>query len=818
MLDPVAHAEYMESNPQGPFNLTFDELTTVLRRCPKASAEGMDAWDFGMIQQVIQFEPLRNECFEALKVLTELAYSNRLPGRFIMCETRVVFLPKDGEGTRLRPLGIASAWYRLIAKLLLQRYNGPVGQKLGGIQLAVGRPDGCSIGAKVLQHLYDEKFYIQASDSPNAFNREEQNRIYMGLQQYCPQLLNFFMWSYGGDADLRTGSGVYLGRLQTGVRQGDPLSMLFFCVSVHYRLLKLQEMLERFDLADGVAGADRSIIIAYADDFFPAIKLAGHREGEIIRRHFIECNSYLRDEGVPLNMAKTRIIHHPDLPSISRSPGENGYSPLEAQCQTSGIMLGAMISSDPRDIQRTVEEVRVEVERLCKMVTNPIYHLQARYLVLAYCINAYPTYMARIYNPVTVHDGMAAIDTCIDNALGVMLQGNPALPQYAKTLRSLPHRLGGLGITRYTSPSPFSYMHSDVLSQRATAYVAEFLPHLLGSFQASIPLAPPDVLGEGEALVSNVRKRYQAYLKKEYDELLRQLTAVPSTKPVAVSIVSQSFRGSGAAISISGGGVAWYKSALLQRVLQNRLALSCQPNTIRWTCACRYGDHLNTLDFDPTNYTHYTCCPNVQCFRTRAHNEVVKHIQTYLQTLVPNVTIVERPAFFPEDVARRFEGDLMVTIPRDEGAVSWTIDVGIARVTAMKYIGEIDPALPNRQSVLNDPHRAATDYENQKIRKYRDTGAPNLVPFIITCPGNIGRKAALFLDAVEGKHPLAPDEPPDPDRLVILHSARHQLLRSIVHECQRSAGYSREYLELVQRNIPPHLEDNNAVLNEIGFG
>ena len=817
MLDPAAHAQVIADNPLAPFNLTFDEYSQVMRKCPKHSAEGCDAWNFGMFEKVMLYEDLQNECFEAIKVLTELAYDNRLPGRFVMCETRVVFIPKDVEGTRFRPIGIASALYRFIAKLLLYRYNGPTGQRLGGIQLAVGRPDGCSIGAKTLQHLYDQRYYIQASDSPNAFNREDQNRIYLGIQQYCPNLLNFFIWSYGEAADLRSGSGELLGQIETGVRQGDPLSMLFFCVSIHSRLLEMQAMLDRFDAEDGVdPTTDRSLIIAYADDVFPSMKPSGNRTAEDVRRRFIEINTHCADHGVPFNMAKTNIIHHPDLPPFHRNPDDGDYSPFEAKCQTSGVMLGAMISSDVRDIKRKVADTGAEIQRICTMISKPCHPFQACYLILAFCLNAYPTYLARIYNPLLVQNEMEAIDTCIDRTLGMLVQGNPDLPPHAKTIRALPHRLGGLGMTRYASP--FSYIHADALSQKTLAYIEQFFPHLHLSYQDSIPIAPPGRLGDGEALLTTTRARYQGTLKLEHGNLISQLSATPSSKALAVSIAANSFRGSGAVFSL-GGYLGIYKSEVFQAMVRNRLLIPCQTPNIRWRCGCRYGLHLNSLPYDPTNYTHHLCCPDASGFRTTAHTRVVKALREYLAEVVPQATIVANPVFFPNNAARRKVADLSVTVNREEGAVTWTIDAGIAQATGAKYINEYDPNHPNQPSILSDPHRAAKDYETRKVGEYRDSGAPRLVPFIITHPGNIGPKASLFLDAVEGKDLPPPNEPPDPERMVTLHSARHQLLTSIVHACQSTAAHARRYTvrSFTQQNIPPPIGDAD-VLNEAGFG
>jgi hypothetical protein len=381
--------------------------------------------------------------------------------------------------------------------------------------------------------------------------------------------------------------------------------MLFFCVSIHSRLLTMQGMLDRFDVEDGVVASDRSNILAYADDVFPSIKLAGNRSVEIVRQRFIEINTFCDNEGVPFNMDKTTIIHHPDLPSFHRSPDEADYSPFEAKCQTSGTMLGAMISSDLRDIRRKVADTGEEIQRLCTMISKPCHPVQACYLVLAYCLNAYPTYLARIYNPSDVQDEMVAIDTCIDNTLGMLIQGSPDLPPHAKTLRSIPHRMGGLGMTRYSSP--FSYIHADALSQKTSAYISEFYPHLHVSYQASIPLAPPGMLGDGDALITNTRDRYQGTLKQEHATLISQLSATTSTKAIAISIVANSFRGSGAALSL-GGYRGLIRSDVFQNMLRNKTHVFLRNNNIGWTCGCRTGRGVCQSTLSLTHLTLLPAC------------------------------------------------------------------------------------------------------------------------------------------------------------------------------------------------------------------
>ncbi len=56
--------------------------------------------------------------------------------------------------------------------------------------------------------------------------------ILRGLYQYCPQLVRWFIITYGEDTQLFHSIHGHVGRVCTGVKQGDPLSTLFFAVAI----------------------------------------------------------------------------------------------------------------------------------------------------------------------------------------------------------------------------------------------------------------------------------------------------------------------------------------------------------------------------------------------------------------------------------------------------------------------------------------------------------------------------------------------------------------------------------------------------------
>lgn len=773
-LDPAHHAATTAHLPRGPFNLTFDEYESTLRKSSSTTASGLDSWSYLLLKQVLFREEYKDQVFDAIRAFTDLAYAGSLPGAYVLSSSRLVYIPK-GNGS-FRPIAIASAWYRLVAKFLLNRFQVPVGNALGGLQLAVGRPDGCSIGAVVSQYLYSQGFYILACDSPNAFNREEHNSIYQGLQQYCPALLDFLVWSLGESPELRSGRGDLLGHVFTGTRQGDPLSALFFCVSAHSRLLQFQHLLMESDNAHGVTGADKSIPYAYCDDQFFAVKPAGTRTGADVLATFNQIFDKASELGVPFNMAKTFILHKPELPSISDL------------CVHKGKVLGAIISSNPADFCSAIDGIREEMDKICSVLLKKELNTIVRFFVLAYCVNAMPGYQARIYNPLLVADNMHRIDNLVDQTLGTILQGFPEMPDYSKQIRSLPHRLGGMGMTKYSSElSSYSLIQADALSRRAAAWIGEYHPDLLQDFKDRAPLFDSNRLRIGDTPITatNASRRYFKIQEAAASNLISELASVPATVPHAISIKANWFRGSGAPFALGSHGVTLIPQSVFKHIGSGRLALTVHSNHLNLVCACPQGNDLKNHPNDPTAISHHLCCSLQSNFRTHRHEAIVGHLKRYVKRIVPAAVIVDNPAFDNGNGVRR--ADIMVTVP-DQNPI--TIDVGVCCHSTLSKLAEASSD-PNGPCILTDPHRGALAYASRKRGQYAPFNVPHLVPFILTTPGHLGPDAVQFLDSIEGNIPAAPIPAAEVERLEAIHSARHDLIVSIVQACQFYDGLAR---------------------------
>ncbi len=79
-------------------------------------------------------------------------------------------------------------------------------------------------------------------DMRNAYGEVSRAAILRGLYQYCRQLVRWFIIiTYGEDTQLFHGIHSHVGSVCTGVKQGDPLSTLFFAVAIQAALDEMDE-------------------------------------------------------------------------------------------------------------------------------------------------------------------------------------------------------------------------------------------------------------------------------------------------------------------------------------------------------------------------------------------------------------------------------------------------------------------------------------------------------------------------------------------------------------------------------------------------
>jgi hypothetical protein len=123
--------------------------------------------------------------------------------------SRLVLIPKPADSplaplapganppptpVTLRPLGLPEIFYRLAGRAAV-RIEGPlVGPTMAPVQLGVGIPFGCQIGAKGAQCAFDARKAVSTWDGNSAVNTEPRQDTFSGVSDRAPRLLRYYVW------------------------------------------------------------------------------------------------------------------------------------------------------------------------------------------------------------------------------------------------------------------------------------------------------------------------------------------------------------------------------------------------------------------------------------------------------------------------------------------------------------------------------------------------------------------------------------------------------------------------------------------------
>ena len=435
--------------------LSTTDVFEAMQSLDPKSSHGWTGWTFHVMKSLFltDYSEVHNLKSSALACITVLFNAILLgyPPSDLWLVSRAVLIPKEKGG--YRPLGIGESWYRCISRAIMRIVGAPTGLLLHPTQLGVGTPSGCEIAGRIPQMLLDSRPDSCAIllDLENAFNRMRRGLIWNALLDMLPNLASFFRWAYGGPSDLRNSSGIIVGSSSTGVRQGDPLSSLFFALGMHLPLCEIRAFL--FHISGTPTLVERSdsfcgTILAYIDDttvicptFHAAAVLA-----ECVR---IFARFHLR-----VNITKSTILGlmTDSIPSL----GLTIVSHLTPPHLRGATILGVPTGS--------VEYRLRSIASLIGSMASPmsVLHLLSptvALFLLKTCLNARPTYLARVLDPPlsasALHSFDATVDSALARILGLTLNSSPLHPPELRIpvlalplLRSLPGSTGGLGIPR----------------------------------------------------------------------------------------------------------------------------------------------------------------------------------------------------------------------------------------------------------------------------------------------------------------------------------------------------------------------------------
>ena len=774
-------------------------LNTTLRRLKRDGAPGFDGWTFQLIRQLfeqdmasINDDEPSEDAILLIAFITH-ALAGRMPFQKLWNTSRMVLQSEwqpQKKTWKFRPLAIGTSWYRFIGKAALALIGDSVGRQLAPCQLAVGISDGISIGAQLLQHVReDPDNAILSLDISNAFNSIRRNRILEGLRKYAPSLIPFYKWSYSSPTQVRSSAGALCCDAETGTRQGDPLSMLFFSVGIHQRLLHLSERIQTLSsehlLHTQAYADDMSICLPrqklkqawdIVADVFP-IGLPGaitHDPDKLFDEIGIAINpnKCVAITGSPTLMVRNPLSSEAEVTSednnqmeeeILYTGQENVVIPIRRSAKIFGVMIGTRedrltFVSDLHDqIQKKADYIR----RFCGA--------KAGFLLIKYCLNTIATYVHRIEHPIGLD--LVRHDKIISDALASYVEQAQLGPNQ-EIIRALPHSLGGLGILRHDSfqtqinhdelhirtlswlkhkgPSPVNVegIQADNDAEQTTIIhpglhqLYQTFPRLNNQphYLANIGFHK----GQRENISASTRK-LNAH-KENVEKLKKRLVSKYNTMGDALWLDGSGYNGSGDLYNIGTFYTRFFTDNTFAATLGARLLINDTlpqeaSNNVRVYCP-----HCNMTDLPfphtATKY-HYLGCRALQRSRVRRHDHIVQHLYKFLSRVFKDTANIQCEQYSHQPDIDQRRDDITINVHSGEVSIKMGFDIGITTPVQSSLLERSIKSNQDVNSLL-----AATKMFDEKTHKYRNS-LYDVYPIIFLATGRPSNHMKKMLAALE---------------------------------------------------------------------
>ena len=479
-LSSTAQLPSMPSDTE-PIQLEDDStLRRILRGSNNGAAGGPSGWAGNMLSVLVDSVPCRIGLIRLLQDVINGNIPNTVRPHLLAC--RLVAINKPGIKAGVRPIAMGELFYRVSAILAMHRVRDIAANLLLPHQYGVGVPGGCERIVHSLQHCLTDRSHRVCAlkiDITNAFNTVDRvqllNKLY-AIPQLSP-IWRLVQFAYATDSPLllQRCENVSLSS-SNGVRQGDPLSGLLFC-------LYLQETLA------AVAQEASVQPYAYMDD----LHVVGTPQQVI---HALELlQTQLPHLSLKINTKKSQFIYfhensHPLPLSVLTSLRQQDISLVDRHT----IVLGAVIGATEDDIITGLSELwsgNFSMSPFFRRLISGELSVQNAMLLLRQCGVPKMTYLTRCIPSAC----MGAITDEFDqlvlrSALNILDIGREECTQHTFILLRVPLKYGGFSLTSMRHTAPQSYI-SSLASMAASNLPSKFTAYCNKSeyLHAFIPLS-----------------------------------------------------------------------------------------------------------------------------------------------------------------------------------------------------------------------------------------------------------------------------------------------------------------------------------------
>jgi hypothetical protein len=405
-------------------NITADEVFNAIVSHRDGKAPGPSGWTEELLFHACACPTTKRAVTAIISDIANNRVSSTVARRLRQC--RLVALGKEGGG--LRPIAVGEVLARVAGTVVLNRclpflretflHEGQYALERGGCETIIHLCRQALSGDNVLVTL----------DCKNAFNSVHRAAIRQVLIS-CPELSPLLpMWDllYAASSELLVADGDLMHTIfsTSGVRQGDVLGPVFFCLA----LLPIFRSLPT-DL--------RGHSLSFMDD----ITIAGNGTRVIALVTYLR--QALRHIGLDLNCSKCHVFSH----NASISAGVANL--LDFVDGTDGAprikVLGAWLGSDPAVALALDKKATAQTKLLDKLAQVPA---ELAFALVRLCASPRWNFYIRTHAPTTTNSSCAIFDERLTRAVCDIASIDVAhLSPLSTHLITLPISLGGLGVT-----------------------------------------------------------------------------------------------------------------------------------------------------------------------------------------------------------------------------------------------------------------------------------------------------------------------------------------------------------------------------------
>jgi len=403
---------------------TPEVISTVIKQLSRA-APGVTGWHATHLQVIIQTQ----DGLRALTLLLNWIFEMRLPAVLLNQLSVSTLLPLVKPNGGIRPILIGDTLIRAIGKAVSYIEQPAISRVLNPLQLAVGVKGGVDIAVHGIRNFLDTNpdACVLSVDIKNAFGSLTRASIANALSRLPAEDSVYSRWFfhafYARESMYLDGSGA-VSFFNTGVPQGGPTSMAWFCLTLHPVL----EQVSRFLKPRGgtiLAYADDIFLLGRPNDLLSALNLLG-----------VEANHI----GLSVQPAKCKMVpaRTSNLDAVAQLVAQD---PRGLQVSPAASILGSMVGEALAEIELASEvDIAIPYPRL-----EWIDDLQCQLILLRQCIITRFQHYARTLSPDVskplLHEVVIRTRAILASMLG-KADISDALWQEA----SLPFTHGGLGL------------------------------------------------------------------------------------------------------------------------------------------------------------------------------------------------------------------------------------------------------------------------------------------------------------------------------------------------------------------------------------